>query len=574
MPDDARAIRAVEPGEAEGGTGCPPRRISESGGPRDGLWSSPWIHSALLFALALTLRLSLLAELAGHPYLDLNQVRGTDMEGYLQWGRRIAGGNWLGWGEGPFYQGPAFPYLLAVVVLLAGGSPLAPLLVQALLGSLVPVLVYWIGRRLFDARIGLVAGVLTAASGMLVFFGVVLHSTTLEVCLVSGALLLLVTASQDGGRWWAAAGAAAALAALARPNLLITPPFVLLALWLRGGDRRAAIRAGGLFVLGFALVIAPVTARNVLVGNQLVVVSSAGPETFRITNSYDSSVLNFRYPRLGQMPVVSWTFWKHQVAKAALFWWGYEAPQNVNYYVAQGFSRVLSLPLLASWALIPLAAVGGWIARRRWRELLPVLLFGLGYYLSVVAFHIVGRFRLPLAPILAVLAAVALVRGVELCRARAWGRCLAGAATAVILMGAAYPWSAWGIPRVFPVDHANYGYILANRGALAEGVAELARAEAGLPGYPNLNYDMGRMLLQLGRPRDALARFERELGINPRHAEAARRAGLVALAEGDRARARGHLERYLALAPTGAQAEAVRSVVAELWGRADKEGRP
>jgi 4-amino-4-deoxy-L-arabinose transferase-like glycosyltransferase len=529
-------------------------------------WSNPWVHSVLVFAAALLVRLAFLAEILPHPYLDINQVRGTDMEGYLRWGWRIAQGNWLGVGEGPFYQGPAFPYLLGLTFALFGFTLLPALLLQAVLGSLVPVLIYWIGRRLFGGRVGLLAGLLAALSGMPVFFGVVLHSTTLEVFLVSGALLLLVVACEKGRGWWAWAGAAAALAALARPNLLIVPPFVVLALFLRGGDRRAAARAAGLFVLGFTLVIVPVTIRNVLVGGQFVVVSSAGPETFRITNSYDSAVLNFRYPTLPQMPVASWAFWKHQGAKAALFWWGFEAPQNVNFYLVQGFSWVLSLPLVASWALIPLAAVGGWLVRRQWRDLLPVLLFGLGYYLSVVAFHIVGRFRLPLMPILAVLAAVALARGIEGCRARDWGRLLAGAAVALALMGAVYPWSAWGIPRVFPVDHANYGYILANRGALAAGVAELAQAEAGLPGYPGLNYDMGRILMQLGQPREALARFERELGFDPRHAEAARRAGLAAKATGESSRAREHFQRYLLLAPAGPRADEVRRELVVLEG--------
>jgi tetratricopeptide (TPR) repeat protein len=116
------------------------------------------------------------------------------------------------------------------------------------------------------------------------------------------------------------------------------------------------------------------------------------------------------------------------------------------------------------------------------------------------------------------------------------------------------------------VDHANYGYILANRGALAAGVAELAQAEAGLPGYPGLNYDMGRILMQLGQPREALARFERELGFDPRHAEAARRAGLAAKATGESSRAREHFQRYLLLAPAGPRADEVRRELVVLEG--------
>lgn len=520
------------------------------------------VHAAALFALALLLRVQFLHEMAPHPLLDINLVPGTDMEGYVRWAQRIAAGNWLGWGEGPFWQGPAYPYLLGLLLALAGPDLFHAYILQALLGGWTVVLVYAAGRLLFSPATGLTAGLLAAAYGMLVCFGAVLHSTTLEVFLAAAALYLLALAGARGGIWWLWAGGGLGLTALARPNFLLVIPAVLAGVWLagRGGARGGFRRAALLWLVGCALVILPVTARNLVVGGELVVVSAAGPETFRIANSYDSTPLNFRYPALPRMPLDSWEFWRHQARKAAYFWWGFEAPQNVNYYLFRSHSRVLDIGApVAFWMVVPLAALGLWGSRGEWRRLLPIWFFGLAYTLSVVAFHIVGRFRLPLLPLLLVFAAQGGVIGWGLARRRDWGGLGRGVVAAGLLAVACRP---WGFPLIYPVDRGNYGYLLANRGELAAGLAELAAAEGGLPGHPNLNYDMGRILLILGRPREALARFERELAIAPDHAEAARRAGLAAKRLGEGARARGHLERYLVLRPEGPQAEQVRRELA------------
>lgn len=530
-------------------------------------WASPALHSALVFAVAFLIRLLFLSEMAPHPLLDINLVRGTDMEHFIQWGRRIAEGNWLGKGEGAFYQAPGFPYFLGLMFSVFGPALLPAMVAQAVLGSLSAVLVYWIGRGLFTPGVGLLAGLMAGAYSLLVFFGVILHSTTLEVFLTCLALLALVQASRRGGGWWFWAGGMAALAALVRPNFLVVPPFVITAILIRGRGQpaRSLVKAAGLFLTGFVLVIAPVTIRNLAIGKAFVIVSASGPETFRIANSYDSPPLNFRYPALPQMPLTSWAFWRHQLVKGILFWWGFEVPQNVNYYLFRTMSRVLEWPLIAYWVTVPLAAVGLAAARRRWREMLPVLLFGLGYYLSVVAFHIVGRFRLPLVPLLLPFAAYALALAWRLARDRQWVRMAPGVMGVLTLMLLVRP---WGFPLIYPVDHANYGYILANRGDLAAGLQELDVAVRGLPGHPNLNYDMGRMLLILNRPEEALTRFEREMQIAPRNPEVFRRAGLVAARRmGDPARAVRYLEQYLVLAPDGPRAEEIRGELAAIRAR-------
>ncbi|MBI2561392.1 MAG: glycosyltransferase family 39 protein, partial [candidate division NC10 bacterium] len=236
-------------------------------------WASPALHSALVFAVAFLIRLLFLSEMAPHPLLDINLVRGTDMEHFIQWGRRIAEGNWLGRGEGAFYQAPGFPYFLGLMFSVFGPALLPAMVAQAVLGSLSAVLVYWIGRGLFTPGVGLLAGLMAGAYSLLVFFGVILHSTTLEVFLTCLALLTLVQASRRGGGWWFWAGGMAALAALVRPNFLVVPPFVITAIFIRGRGQpaRSLVKAAGLFLTGFVLVIAPVTIRNLAIGKAFVI---------------------------------------------------------------------------------------------------------------------------------------------------------------------------------------------------------------------------------------------------------------------------------------------------------------
>ena len=163
-----------------------------------------------------------------------------------------------------------------------------------------------------------------------------------------------------------------------------------------------------------------------------------GP-VWRLANSYDSRVLNFRMPREPLMPVLSLAFWAHQAKKAAVFWWGYEAPQNMNMYFIREFSPVLQLPLLAFWCVLPLAALGLWWARDRWAEFLPLLLGMLALYLSTVAWLIAARYRIPIVPALLPFAAFAVVGLWDRWRAGGWRAVWVPAAVCLALMVAAKP---------------------------------------------------------------------------------------------------------------------------------------
>jgi 4-amino-4-deoxy-L-arabinose transferase-like glycosyltransferase len=526
------------------------------------------IRCLLLGILALSIRLAFVEEFFACPLFDANSVPGTDMEFLVGWARRIAGGDVLGRGSGPFWWAPLYPYTLAALFAALGPSLHAAALAQAALGAATCVLVYLLGRELCGEAAGLIAGVLAAVYGPSIFYAGVFLSTTLEVVLCVAALLALTLARvRPTGARWTGAGLVMGLTCLARPNFLLATGLVaLLVPVLAGGEaagaRRRPLRLGGAFVLGALLVIAPVTLRNFSVGGRLVLISAAGPETFRIANSYDSTPLNFVYPKAPRMPVTSAAFWQHQARKAVLFWSGFEPPQNVNYYLARQLSPVLGLPWLPFWLAVPLAALGLWASRRRWRACLHFYVVLGAYYLSVVAFFVIARWRLPLVLPLLVFAGAGVEALAQWVRARRWQTAAAGAAAVTALAWLAFPGHG---PFLFPADHGQLGYILANRGAYAEAAHHLALALPGFPDNGALHRDLGALLLRAGRLGEARPLLERAVALLPDDARAHHQLGkLLALSRAAPERARAQLQRALSLGvPAPVDAE-IRGLLATL----------
>jgi hypothetical protein len=535
-------------------------------------------RALLIGLLALLVRLAFVLEFAAHPLFDVNLVPGTDMEFLVGWARRIAGGDLLGRGSGPFWWAPLFPYALGGVLALVGQSNLlGAALAQATLGSVTCALLYFLGRLLLGETTGLMAGLLAAIYGPAIFYTGIFLSTTLEVFLAV-AILLAITAARKRPTplRWLGAGMVAGLGCLARPNFLlgVVVLWSLLPTMLRRPDghpdwpsvRRAAI----VFTAGIILTIAPATVRNWVVGGKVVLVSAAGPETFRIANSYDSPPLNFVYPKAARMPLTSVAFWRHQARKAVLFWWGFEPPQNVNYYLARELSPTLKLPWLPFWLAVPLAAVGLWATRKHARGLLHVYVFLGAYYLSVVAFFIIARWRLPLVVPLLLFTAAGLLAILRWVGDRQLARTGAAVAVVTALAMVIYPGPG---PFIFPADHGELGYILANRGEYAQAAEHLALAAAGFPQNGRLHRDLGILLFRLGRFSEARAALERAVTLIPDDAPAHRYLGRLLLGPGgDPDRARRHLTRALHLAPAGRDADEVRALLDALDAKAALTG--
>lgn len=436
------------------------------------------IAVALIFLAALALRLLHLAELqTNDPFFELPAV---DAGMYHAWAQRIADGDWLG--ERIFVNGPAYPYLLALVYSVFGPSLLAAKALQATLGALDCVLVWWLARRLFDARVGLVAAALVAGYGMLLFYEGTLVVANLQLTLTLLTLWLVLRAfeSPSAGRWWLA-GAIVGLASLARPTALLFGALVAGGVLL--GVRRelgVASRVGfaAIFAAGVVLAVAPVTLRNAAVGDDFVLVTSSGGMNLYTGNNPSANGM-FQVPRIFPQfladdpweqpamfhkaaeqvsgrelrPSEASRFWRGQalewIRENPGAWWrlslrklrlsvNVAEPWNIrSLTLSRDFSWVLRLPLLGFGVLAPLALAGIAFSGRDWRRLYPLYAMLGSIWAALLVFFVISRYRLPAVPVLAIFAGFTCVHAFDAMNERRWPRlallaaCIAGAAVVV-----------------------------------------------------------------------------------------------------------------------------------------------
>ena len=316
---------------------------------------------------------------------------------------------------------------------------------------------------MFTPGTALLAGLLAAVYLPFLYFDTFLEKTALSVFLIALALALLLRADAQPARrrGWLAAGFALGLASLTRGQYLAIA--ALAAGWIGLAPERSARERGwacAALALGVALAILPVTARNYAVGDDLVLTQSGLGANLYIGNWDGNDTGNYRKPpfaranpayeemdfraeaerRSGRAlsPSEVSSFWLRETLagiaanparfaqglarKTQLFANHFEVPDNESYaYFAAHVAPWLGWPGARFGTLFPLALIGLLLApRTRGAALLAGYL--LVYSASVIAFFVVSRYRMPIAPVMIAFAAHGIVRLVALARAGAWGK--------------------------------------------------------------------------------------------------------------------------------------------------------
>src|SRR5439155_19476848 len=177
--------------------------------------------------------------------------------------RAVADGNILGGRYAPYESAPAYALLLGAAYRACGRRWLGPLVLQALLGAVAPLLLYGAGQRVASESVGLLAATLAAVYGPAIFH----EGLTLKFALVPftvSAVLCAASAAAHGRVGAAlAAGAAAALLVAVRANAAAV--LVVVAAWIVASDRPARAAACLLaFALGVVAVAGPLALRRTL----------------------------------------------------------------------------------------------------------------------------------------------------------------------------------------------------------------------------------------------------------------------------------------------------------------------
>ncbi len=262
----------------------PPKAASQASAPasrepssRQRLFGSP----AFIVLVALLLRLLVIT--AGHTY------RITPRRDHFQFGwemGRIARSLATGHGyanptdleTGPTaWEAPLYPFLLAGVFKLFGvythTAAWVILALNSLFSALTCLVIYRIGRRLFDSQAALWAAWTWALFPYAIYWPVrIVWETSLSALLLSLAILLTLRLETPAHRRdWIFLGLLWGGIALANPTLLSFLPFSLGWLWWRQRDRSTAVLANMALCLALGcLVVAPWLLRNYRVFGQFV----------------------------------------------------------------------------------------------------------------------------------------------------------------------------------------------------------------------------------------------------------------------------------------------------------------
>ena len=600
-------------------------------------WNWPLLG---FLAVVFIVKAIVLLQLQHHPLLE--PEGGVDSSEYVRLARRVLDGDVL-LGPGLYYLSPLYVYFLAALLGISDSFTFVRA-VQIALGTAAVACVFLTARIWFGSRAAWFAAALAALTGVFTFYEIVIFQSSIDVFLTAAALWLLASALSatndppaEAGRYRTfAAGLMFGLQFLNRPNVAIAIAGLVVAL---AATRRW--RAAALLAAGAAVAVAPLAIRNAAVTRQFALTSSQGGLNFYIGNHQGATGQYVAVPgvranmagqsddtrRVAEAAVghalsdkeVSSYFTRQALvwirerpaAAAKLFvrklaltlnarhqWLDFSYP-----YYARDTGSLLGVLVVGPWLLVPLGLAGTALllagarpsasapsAFWTWWSFVPF------YALSVAAFFVAERYRLPLFVPLCVLsggaldglprafpksssvlrspssaAAAALVAGLVIAF---WpfqledGRFEERLRLSKALMNAHdYGGAALELERALAIRPAdtttefNLGMALVSNGRVQDGLTHVRHAvDAGVP-VPGARYALASAMLQTGDRDGAVALLRTFVPKDDETAESCLHVAQLAMAAGAPAVADRYLQRALQLRPGWPEAlEAMREI--------------
>jgi tetratricopeptide (TPR) repeat protein len=562
----------------------------------------------LVMGLALAVRVLYDLELrASDPTFSQPMM---DARWHFQWAMGIAQGDL--WGKGVFFRAPLYPYFLGLILRLCGADFLVPRLIQAVLGAMTAGLVYALGERVGGRGVGMLAGVLAALYGPMVYFDGELLIETLYLPLVGGGLLLAVRALENDRLWtWSAAGLAMGLAAIARPNVLVLgPPLIA---WIAWEKRRDCAAPALAWLLAASLPVLVVTLRNGLIGGEYVLVASQGGVNFYIGNNATADGKTAMTPTAGFRPAAyTGYFYRDSVdessrqeaqestgrqlspGQVSSFWFakafawieshprdwlkltlrkayflanGYEIPSNRELYRVREWACVLGVlmtkdPIALPFGIIfPLAVAGiAFMTSTAARQTAPsvaaathrlLLLYLVAYAATVVAFFVTARHRIPLVLALLPYASVAVLSFVDAVKRHQLDRVTLASIALLVAFFFLSNSRLYGVREDVATEfHLGLGEVYARQGRPADAIREFQQAVRVAPGMERAWFNLGVAYLEMKRYDDAVAALHRALELNAAFAPAWSHIGNAYLDRGMADDAAAYYRKALELDPS------------------------
>lgn len=504
-------------------------------------------------------------------------------------------------GDHPCLRPPLYPWFLAGIYGVTGGSYAAPRVVQHGLGLLAVALVWCFARRALGGGPALLAALLFGLHWAPVYFEGELHAPALVIPLLLGMAVCVQALLAGSARPRTLAGAAGllgGLAATARQGALLPLGAIGLLLawrWWRGrrAEQTSSARLPGIALAclgaGAALGIAPATLRNVAASGEPVLITSAGGINLYLGNragataflDADLSELGlgrfrtcFDYPAIVQglgepgrpapthsevdalfrdkaMDAIAADpagFLGRTWTKALLFFGPAEVGHNKEVSLERDASTWLRFsptgwfPLLFGLALLGLSRIAVEGAGTKRRDGLVIAgVLAAAYALSVIPFFAAARYRVPVIPLLGIAAGGGLW---EILRPRARAGAFGLRASLALVLAAGVTVLASGLAPE-PSDakwHMDRGRALFDADDMAGARAAFEAGIAASPGLGAAHFELAITDHKMGQLAAAEQGYRRTLELSPGHAKAAFNLGTL---EEDRGRLAAAVRLYL-----------------------------
>ena len=610
---------------------------------KGGSLKNDWALQTGILLLALTVRLIYLFQSTSNPTFAVPIV---DSAVYDLTARMMAAGKGLNYYDNFFWQPPFYPVFLALIYSLTHNSILWVKLFQALLGAICCLLTYRLGGIVFNRTAGVMAGVITAVYGPLIFFEQELLACGWAV-FWSLVMILLVLSAADRGKWWTCLllGCSGALSILTRPVFL--PVFAAFVIWLsircygQKAPWQRTIRDLLLIVAGFSLIALPAALANRKTTGHFGIISAGGGINLFIGNNPDSAASLTARPgrdwrRITNLPGkngVNGDMWdrqqyfmsrfkryvnEHPLAfarglahKTVQFFSSREIPRNIDIYLFRQWSGLLGLLVwkidgfgFPFGLLLPLSLTGLVACRRRIPA--PLIIFVVLYPLLLILIFVTARYRIPLVPVMSVLAAGGLLGIIQMIRtANRRGLAMTGIGISTVVLISALPGPfpeervnfkaemyaniggeelrrgrtdsaihhldrALALKYDSPAAHGNLGMALTRKGRYDRAVRHFKIALELDDSAAEVHNNLASALAGMNKPLQAIAHYSRAIALNPEYPEARYNLGNMFLSLGKTVEAISHLNQALKIDPDFFEAH--NSLAVALSREGDIEG--
>lgn len=510
----------------------------------------------VLLTISAVLHAVYLYQLQSTPYASFLMV---DAEGYHLKALKLLKDGWLG--EGAFFQAPLYAYFLAVIYKVFGVHFLAVQVVQVFVSLANTVLVYFIGKNLFDEKTALLSVVLAMFYGPIVFYSGLLLKVTLSLFFGSLLLLFLIRASRipTGGNFLMA-GLCLGINITLRGNYFLMFPALVAWIVFAVPSQAAKFQSAGLFILGTLLALAPVTARNYYLEKDFVPTTyDAGP-SFYIGNHARATGFQAHVDGVRANPIyeeqdyravaekvsgkklkpseVS-AFWfrrsrdfilnepsmflKLLAKKCFLFLNSQEIPDNYDFAFMKTLTPVLKLGFVSFGVLMVCSVLAVYLYRWNSPAFWLVYIYAGIYAVSVIMFYVVSRFRMPVMPALIPFAAFFILEGWKKVLTLGISRSVVFASALLVMTSLVFWPFVTGDPGA---SHMNIGFAYENKGLWREAADHYQSAVKINPRSAQGHLRQAVANRMLGKPDVALSELQQALALQPRLAEAHMELGI------------------------------------------------